>query len=82
MATHRRSNGNLKYFCGICGASYARGFALNDHMKAAHPENYERVEDVEQLGVVEEYEIVEEANEADKNDDSTVYSVIMEAEEN
>lgn len=74
MATHNRTDDNLKYVCNVCGASYARAFALSDHMKTAHPNEYS-CEDV-----VEEYEIVEVENV--KNDDATVYAVVMEAEDN
>jgi hypothetical protein len=75
MATHSKTVDNLKYVCGICGASYARAFALNDHVKLTHPNNEYECEEV-----VEEYEIVEE--ETDKNDEETVYAVVMKTEEN
>lgn len=35
METHQRSN-NLKFQCHLCGASYARLFALRDHFKEFH----------------------------------------------
>ncbi|KAF5306261.1 hypothetical protein FQA39_LY08959 [Lamprigera yunnana] len=35
MATHKRQN-NLKHKCWLCGASYARSFALRDHIKGHH----------------------------------------------
>ncbi|VVD01884.1 unnamed protein product [Leptidea sinapis] len=35
MEVHTRQN-NLKFACGLCGASYARAFALSDHLKQAH----------------------------------------------
>ncbi|KAK9718624.1 hypothetical protein QE152_g23065 [Popillia japonica] len=35
METHKREN-NLKYSCWLCGASYARAFALRDHIKEHH----------------------------------------------
>lgn len=38
MESHKRPNHNLKYCCDICGAKYARRFALNDHMKEQHKE--------------------------------------------
>lgn len=72
MATHNRTDDNLKYVCGVCGASYARGFALNDHMKAIHPDEYAC--DADQMDVVEEYEIVEE-NEISKIEDSQIYGL-------
>ncbi|XP_050302626.1 zinc finger protein 791-like isoform X2 [Anthonomus grandis grandis] len=37
METHKRNN-NLKFECWICGASYARSFALKDHLNEAHPQ--------------------------------------------
>lgn len=36
METHKREN-NLKHDCFVCGASYARSYALKDHIKEAHP---------------------------------------------
>lgn len=36
MESHKRPNHNLKHICEICGAKYARRFALNDHMKEQH----------------------------------------------
>lgn len=61
MATHKKSDENLKYSCHICGASYARAFALNDHIKSTHPD--EALEEVvEQMEIVEEYVI--EGNDA------------------
>ncbi|XP_031634575.1 zinc finger protein 436 [Contarinia nasturtii] len=36
MESHKRPNHNLKHKCDICGAKYARRFALNDHMKEQH----------------------------------------------
>lgn len=38
MDSHKRPNHNLKHICDICGAKYARRFALNDHMKEQHKE--------------------------------------------
>lgn len=38
MDSHKRPNHNLKHICEICGAKYARRFALNDHMKEQHKE--------------------------------------------
>lgn len=35
METHKREN-NLKFCCWMCGASYARAFALRDHIKEHH----------------------------------------------
>lgn len=37
METHKREN-NLKFSCWLCGASYARSFALRDHIKEQHSE--------------------------------------------
>lgn len=36
METHKREN-NLRHDCFVCGASYARLYALKDHIKEAHP---------------------------------------------
>ncbi|XP_055313583.1 zinc finger protein 3 homolog isoform X2 [Sitodiplosis mosellana] len=36
MESHKRPNHNLKHICDICGAKYARRFALNDHIKEQH----------------------------------------------
>ncbi|XP_022823329.1 zinc finger protein 616-like isoform X3 [Spodoptera litura] len=38
--THSRQN-NLKFVCDMCGASYARAFALKDHIKQAHSQDQE-----------------------------------------
>ncbi|XP_050302627.1 oocyte zinc finger protein XlCOF6-like isoform X3 [Anthonomus grandis grandis] len=43
METHKRNN-NLKFECWICGASYARSFALKDHLNEAHPQETNTVE--------------------------------------
>lgn len=37
METHNREN-NLKFNCWTCGASYARAFALKDHIREHHGE--------------------------------------------
>lgn len=36
MESHKRTNNNMKHVCDICGAKYARRFALNDHIKEQH----------------------------------------------
>lgn len=36
MESHKRTNHSLKHICDICGAKYARRFALNDHIKEQH----------------------------------------------
>lgn len=36
METHKKPNHNLKHKCPICGAIYARSFALRDHIKEQH----------------------------------------------
>lgn len=47
MESHKRPNHNLKHICTICGAKYARRFALNDHMKEQHKDaNVEELADV------------------------------------
>ncbi|XP_037043509.1 zinc finger protein 878-like [Bradysia coprophila] len=36
MQSHQKTNHSLKHACDICGATYARGFALKDHIKEQH----------------------------------------------
>ncbi|XP_047992653.1 zinc finger protein 260-like isoform X5 [Leguminivora glycinivorella] len=40
--THARQN-NLKFACTLCGASYARTFALKDHIKQVHNKELDAV---------------------------------------
>lgn len=47
MESHKRPNHNLKHACQICGATYARGFALKDHIKEQHSNEMEENEIVE-----------------------------------
>ncbi|KAL0871275.1 hypothetical protein ABMA27_005027 [Loxostege sticticalis] len=41
--THARQN-NLKFSCSLCGASYARAFALKDHVKQVHQQDIDTME--------------------------------------
>lgn len=41
--THARQN-NLKFSCSMCGASYARAFALKDHIKQVHNRDADKVD--------------------------------------
>jgi hypothetical protein len=38
MESHKRDGSNLRFSCPICNASYARNFALKDHIKEQHAE--------------------------------------------
>lgn len=69
IATHQKGGGSLKFECQICGVTYARSHALNDHVKAQHPDSTADEE------VVEEYVIEEEET---NQEDQEVYSVVME----
>jgi hypothetical protein len=70
METHNNQDSNLKLTCKICGAQYARSFALKDHIRTVHPEM-----DVE----VEEY-IIETDIDANNEEDNELYSVVMSSE--
>ncbi|XP_026321390.1 zinc finger protein 2-like isoform X2 [Hyposmocoma kahamanoa] len=60
--THARQN-NLKFSCSMCGASYARAFALKDHIKQVHNRDADKVDS---LTVLKEDEwIIRENVEAD-----------------
>lgn len=72
METHNNQDSNLKLSCKICGAQYARTFALKDHVKTAHPEM-----DIE----VEEY-IIESEMDINQDQDSELYSVVLSSENN
>lgn len=62
MESHKRPNHNLKHACQICGATYARGFALKDHIKEQHSNEME----------TDENEIILiEKDEAAMNDEET-----------
>ncbi|XP_028177164.1 zinc finger protein 595-like [Ostrinia nubilalis] len=41
--THARQN-NLKFSCSLCGASYARAFALKDHVKQVHQQDVDAMD--------------------------------------
>lgn len=52
MRTHNKlskSNENLKHKCGICGAVYARIFALRYHMKEQHAHDLDVANDVNEI---------------------------------
>lgn len=66
MATHVSGEARLKFICDLCGASYAREFALNIHKEEMHPN----------VIVEEEEEYVIEETEIDDSN-SEVYSVVM-----
>lgn len=51
METHKTKI--LKFKCVICNAEYGRTSALNEHMRAVHPEE----------GFEENYEIVDQMDE-------------------
>lgn len=36
MQVHQQADNKLSYSCDICGANYARAFALRDHRKQQH----------------------------------------------
>lgn len=67
METHKNTDNGLKFSCKVCGAQYVRGFALKDHIRAAHP-GHENDE-------IEESYIISEVD--DINEDSELYSVVM-----
>jgi hypothetical protein len=61
MDIHQKKEDNLKYTCKICSAQYGRRFALNDHIKAEHPESDEVyvIEELQPVGADEEiYSVV------------------------
>lgn len=68
MATHESGEtaSRLKFICDICGASYAREFALNIHKEEMHSN---------EAMVIEEEEYVIEEAEID-NSNSEVYSIV------
>jgi hypothetical protein len=70
METHNNQDSNLKLACKICGAQYARSFALKDHVKSSHPEM-----DVE----IEEY-IIQTDMDGTNGEDNELYSVVMSSE--
>lgn len=48
--THNRQN-NLKFSCTMCGASYARAFALKDHMKQVHKKDLNSVDNLVEVTI-------------------------------
>lgn len=63
METHQNLDSNLKMTCQICGAQYARAFALKDHIKEAHPR--EAVEDFTEESEIYSVVLVEESTSAE-----------------
>lgn len=51
METHKKANHNLKHKCNICGATYARNFALRDHVKEQHADASIEVVDMDVLNI-------------------------------
>lgn len=49
METHKKPNHNLKHRCSICGATYARSFALRDHIKQQHMDVEQPYEYMDQI---------------------------------
>lgn len=71
MQIHKNVDSALKYTCKICSAQYGRSFALNDHMKSAHPGmDIDEVEVEEHYLIAEDHEVVFSEGE--------VYSVVIE----
>lgn len=68
MTIHGNEDSNLKLSCKICGAQYARPFALKDHLKTAHSEI--------EVDPTEEY-IIESEIDDENNGSSEVYSVVL-----
>lgn len=75
METHTREN-NLKYNCYLCGASYARAFALRDHIKEVHvdePQNENIALDIIEEGYEASTSILPD------NDDISMVTLEMES---
>ncbi|XP_018323842.1 zinc finger protein 267-like isoform X2 [Agrilus planipennis] len=68
MDTHQREN-NLKHKCWVCGASYARAFALKDHIKEQHQ------------GGGELADLGEEFTEQDEGNEVVEQEILIEMEE-
>lgn len=73
MEVHRNLDTNLKFQCKICSAQYGRSFALQDHLKTAHPgmENVSAEDD-------EHYVIEEPAESEESPNVDDVYSIVVE----
>lgn len=61
MESHYREN-NLKYNCSQCGASYARAFALRDHIRAHHPGTSDEKADLSVNETIQDFEMTEVIN--------------------
>lgn len=69
MESHKRLNHNLKHACHICGATYARGFALKDHIKEQH--SNEMVTDENEIMLIENETVRIVKDEGDIDDEET-----------
>lgn len=70
MESHKRPNHNLKHACQICGATYARGFALKDHIKEQH--SNEMVTDENEIVLIEDETVpINVKDEAAMDDEET-----------
>lgn len=58
MESHKRDN-NLKYDCLECGATYARAYALRDHMKTHNEGGGEEVENHDAVDFINDSEFTE-----------------------
>lgn len=79
MEVHNNLDTNLKFTCKICSAQYGRVFALNDHVKTAHP-GMENSAAVEEMETAIHYVIEETATSPKGDDVDEVYSVVMDDE--
>lgn len=77
MEVHSNLETNLKFTCQICSAQYGRIFALNDHVKTAHP-GMENSAAAEEMETAIHYVIEETATSQKGEDDDEVYSVVIE----
>lgn len=68
METHKKPNHNLKHKCSICGAIYARGFALRDHIKEQHSSPAELSQLVNDNAMPNEITLNFDFNEGDEDD--------------
>lgn len=70
METHKKPNHNLKHKCNICGAIYARGFALRDHIKEQHSSPDELSQLVNDNAISNEITLNFDFNAGDEDDDN------------
>lgn len=76
METHQRNN-NLKFQCHLCGASYARLFALRDHFRDIHAREISKEEIESKMLAMEQQQIdvmvnIETTNEEEVADDENL----------